>query len=291
MLKSVILGFSGVTVDKYSCAIPFALKDLLKRNKISISWNRIKEISQSSNFDEFQTNIKKENTGLTDKAINCMYIGYVKHQLNTVRRASSLIPYSARVVEELRDEYNMKIGCTTNLNKQNVDLLINTCKKNGLYFNSVVSSDQELNKSKDSPFILYKNLYLQGIYPIHNVVKVGSTIEEVKEGINAGCWSVGIAKFSKHTGINNPKEWLTECEYNRKIHNSKKILLNEGAHYVCESIKELPEVIEHINYRLKCGDRPQVCPLQYVFINGNLLDSWDYNSLFDLDRKDELFLL
>lgn len=37
---------------------------------------------------------------------------------------------------------------------------------------------------------------------------------------------------------------------------SKKKLLDSGAHYVAETIRELPDIIEDINERMAQGDRP-----------------------------------
>lgn len=39
---------------------------------------------------------------------------------------------------------------------------------------------------------------------------------------------------------------------------SKKKLLDSGAHYVAETIRELPDIIEDINERMAQGDRPWI---------------------------------
>ena len=43
---------------------------------------------------------------------------------------------------------------------------------------------------------------------VDNVVKVGDTIADIKEGLNAKVWSIGIVTGSNEMGI-------TEEEYNR----------------------------------------------------------------------------
>jgi phosphonoacetaldehyde hydrolase len=37
-----------------------------------------------------------------------------------------------------------------------------------------------------------------GIYPINAVVKVDNTVPGILEGINAGCWTVGVYKWSNY---------------------------------------------------------------------------------------------
>ena len=49
---------------------------------------------------------------------------------------------------------------------------------------------------------------------------------------------------------------LNEEEYELKIAKSYETLANAGAHYVIDSIAELPPVIEDINRRLAAGERP-----------------------------------
>ena len=49
---------------------------------------------------------------------------------------------------------------------------------------------------------------------------------------------------------------LSEEEYELKISKSYETLANAGAHYVIDSIAELPPVIEDINRRLAAGERP-----------------------------------
>jgi phosphonoacetaldehyde hydrolase len=41
-----------------------------------------------------------------------------------------------------------------------------------------------------------------------------------------------------------------------KIEKSRELLRKSGAHYVIDSIVDLPEIIEEINQRLKHGERP-----------------------------------
>ena len=80
------------------------------------------------------------------------------------------------------------------------------------------------------------------------MVKVGDTIADIKEGLNAKVWSVGIITGSNELG-------LTEEDYaampNEKLIEMKEVvrkrMLGAGAHYVLDNIKELPACIQMIN--------------------------------------------
>lgn len=49
---------------------------------------------------------------------------------------------------------------------------------------------------------------------------------------------------------------LTKEDYERKISRAYDILIHSGAHYVVDSIVDLPPVIADINRRLSKGDKP-----------------------------------
>ena len=51
-------------------------------------------------------------------------------------------------------------------------------------------------------------------------------------------------------------EALSKEDYERKLKRSYDILTNAGAHYVIDSITELPPVIDDINRRLAAGEKP-----------------------------------
>lgn len=49
---------------------------------------------------------------------------------------------------------------------------------------------------------------------------------------------------------------LSEEDYERRLARSYDILANAGAHYVIDTINDLPPVIEDINRRLAVGEKP-----------------------------------
>jgi len=88
-------------------------------------------------------------------------------------------------------------------------------------------------------------------------VKVDDTADGVKEGTSAGCWSVGLAKTGNYVALNEEEiAALSEEDYERKLARSYDILANAGAHYVIDTINDLPPVIEDINRRLANGEKP-----------------------------------
>ena len=97
-----------------------------------------------------------------------------------------------------------------------------------------------------------------GIDQIQSVVKIDDTASGVGEALNAGCWGVGVVRYSNYMNINTQEEAdsLSEEELARRMAHTRDILLKTGAHYVIDSLVDLPPVIEDINARLARGEKP-----------------------------------
>ena len=115
-----------------------------------------------------------------------------------------------------------------------------------------------MNGARPKPHMVYKNMDLLDITTIQSVVKVDDTTSGVGEGLNAGCWTVGVARYSNYMNINSLEEAaaLTQSDITRLTLETRQLLREAGAHYVIDTIVDLPAVIEDINARLSRGERP-----------------------------------
>ncbi len=84
------------------------------------------------------------------------------------------------------------------------------------------------------------------------------TVSGVGEALNAGCWGVGVARWSNYMDVDSfeHEASLSDEEIQRRLEHSRNLLRNTGAHYVIDSISELPEVCADINARLARGESP-----------------------------------
>lgn len=96
------------------------------------------------------------------------------------------------------------------------------------------------------------------VHPIQSVVKVDDTVSGVGEALEAGCWGVGVARYSNYMDIDSfeHEDKLSPEEIERRVEISRDLLRKTGAHYVVDSIADLPEVIADINKRLAAGEKP-----------------------------------
>ena len=113
--------------------------------------------------------------------------------------------------------------------------------------------------TRPKPFMIYKNMEKLNLTEIDTIVKVHDTITGVREGINAGCWSIGITDYSNYMNIDSIKQWenmSNKEKYKKKEYVRKKMQEESGAHYIINEFDELIPVIEDINLRLHLGETP-----------------------------------
>ena len=96
-----------------------------------------------------------------------------------------------------------------------------------------------------------------GVYPPAALVKVGDTVPDIHEGLNAGAWSVGVTRTGSEVGCTED-EWtaLDRGEQQARLERARLQLLAAGAHTVVESLAELPALVADLSERLRHGERP-----------------------------------
>jgi len=94
-------------------------------------------------------------------------------------------------------------------------------------------------------------------FPLEAVVKIGDTIADIEEGLNAGTWSVAVAQTGNMIGLTE-EQWgaLPRDEQTRRLENAHRKLLDAGAHYVIDTLADIHPILDQIDARLEAGDRP-----------------------------------
>jgi len=97
-----------------------------------------------------------------------------------------------------------------------------------------------------------------GVYPLHHIGKVGDTIADIEEEINAGMWSVGVMESSNEIGLTLNKYKSLEIKEQKKLkENLRAKYRSAGAHAVISNLNDLPELIERINNLLRKNIKSQ----------------------------------
>ena len=103
----------------------------------------------------------------------------------------------------------------------------------------------------------FANALQLGVYPMESIVKIGDTAPDVAEGLNAGMWTIAVAKTGNEMGLSLAEvEGLAEDECESRLARARARLTESGAHYVVDSIGDILPCLDDINDRLARKERP-----------------------------------
>jgi|TARA_B100000408_G_scaffold34696_1_gene26219 phosphonoacetaldehyde hydrolase len=266
-VQAVILDWSGTTADAYVVAPAVVFVEVFKRQKVEISMVEARgpmglrkdlHIKALTEVDEIKERWKKIHGKYPEQSdVDRMFADFVPLQLDCLRKYTTLLPGVAEVTQRLQKQ-GIKIGSTTGFVRSMVDILEEDSAKQGYKPDASVAGDEVTNGARPSPHMVYKNLDMLNITPIQSVVKVDDTASGVGEAVNAGCWGIGVTRYSNYMNVDTPEDGkkLSEDEIKKRVAKTKDILEKAGAHYILESLADIEPVIEDINKRLARGERP-----------------------------------
>jgi len=266
-VQAVILDWSGTTADAYVVAPAVVFVEVFKRQKVEISMVEARgpmglrkdlHIKALTEVDEIKERWKKIHGKYPEQSdVDRMFADFVPLQLDCLRKYTTLLPGVAEVTQRLQKQ-GIKIGSTTGFVRSMVDILEEDAAKQGYKPDASVAGDEVTSGARPSPHMVYKNLDMLNITPIQSVVKVDDTTSGVGEAVNAGCWGIGVTRYSNYMDVDTPEDGkkLSEDEIKKRVAKTKDILEKAGAHYILESLADIEPVIEDINKRLARGERP-----------------------------------
>ena len=266
-VKALVLDWSGTLADAYVIAPAVVFVEVFKNQGVEISMLEargpmglrkdlhIKKLTEDPTIAERWKGIKGKFPDQSD--VDAMFADFVPAQLDCLRKYTTLLPGVKDVCQRLQAK-GIKLGASTGFIRSMVDVLLEDSIKQGLNLDATVAGDEVANGARPSPHMVYKNLDLMGIDQIQSVVKIDDTASGVGEAINAGCWGVGLVRYSNYMNINTQEEAdaMSEGEFARRMAITRDILLKTGAHYVIDSLADIEPVIDDINARLARGERP-----------------------------------
>ena len=265
-VKLVIFDWAGTTMD-YGCYAPAVVfVEVFKRRGVEITMEqarrpmglkKLDHIRAISQQDEVAALWKKvHGKACTEADVQDMFEkDFVPLQVACIADYSELIPGTVETVNELRSR-GMKIGSTSGYFTEAMEINFREAKKQG-YVPDVNACASDVPAGRPEPWMVLSNMQQARIFPPEAVVKIDDTKPGVAEGLNAGTWTIGLAKTGNEVGLNEKElAALPPEEVKRKVERATDGLAKSGAHYVVESIADVPPVINEIEQRLKMGDRP-----------------------------------
>ena len=264
-LKAAILDWAGTTVDYGSFAPTAVFIKLFARQGIKITeaharlpmglmkkdhLRAIAAIPEVSRQWEAQF-----GAPITAAQIDSMFQDFVPLQVECLQEYAEPIPGVIETIAAFR-KMGMKIGSTTGYTREMMDVLFPAAQRKG-YAPDACVTPTDVPAGRPYPWMCYQNAIELQVYPLSAFVKIGDTLPDIEEGLNAGMWTVGLALSGNLLGLTQAeKESLPESELARRREIISAQLFNAGAHYVVDGLWDCLDVIADINRRLENGEKP-----------------------------------
>ncbi len=264
-VKLAIFDWAGTTVD-YGCYAPVVVfVEVFKRNGVEISVEEAREpmgvhklvhIRRISQMPAVARRWQDAHgRPCTEEDVQRMYEEVIPIQLDCLAEYADLIPGTDHVVADLRKR-NIQIGSTTGYPREMMDLLVPEAQKRGYSPDSVVCVS-DVPSGRPAPWMCFANAQNLDVYPMEACVKIGDTVPDIEEGLNAGMWTIGLTKSGNEVGLNEQEiAALPAGELQTRLGRACKRLAGAGAHFVVDTIAEVLPVIDEIQRQLAAGERP-----------------------------------
>jgi phosphonoacetaldehyde hydrolase len=265
-LTLVIFDWAGTTVDHgcFAPVVPF--QELFRARGVELSESEAREpmglgkrdhINALLAMPEVAARWKLAHTRLpTESELDRMFTEeFAPRQLESIADCCELVPGLLDCIARLRKR-GLKVGATTGYFREAEQMVVAAAKRQGFEPDAHFSAG-DVPAGRPAPWMIYRNMEALGVYPTAAVVKVGDTVPDIEEGRNAGVWSIGVAATGSDTGLSAVQlASLAPGDRNVRVGFARQKLLAAGAHYVIDSVADLPELLPQIEERINAGERP-----------------------------------
>jgi phosphonoacetaldehyde hydrolase len=115
----------------------------------------------------------------------------------------------------------------------------------------------DIAEGRPAPWLIFENARRLGVYPMAAIVKLDDTVAGIEAGLNAGTWTIGVAKSGNEVGLSEAelkaRSAAEQCEF---IERARGRLREARPHYVVDSVSEIIPVLDEIDERLSEGQTP-----------------------------------
>jgi phosphonoacetaldehyde hydrolase len=264
-LKAVILDWAGTTMD-YGCYAPAVVfVEVYRRQQVPISVAEaripmgahkkvhLRQISQLDAVAQRWESVHGRRP--TEDDVEAMFQEFIPLQLACLADYAELVPGTLDTVKECRRR-GLKIGSTTGYTAEMMAILMREAKRRGYEPDATVCAT-DVPAGRPEPWMCLQNAQLLRLYPMESIVKVGDTLPDIEEGLNAGMWTVGLAKTGNELGLNESEIAKVPADVLKgRLATAYRRMHQTGAHYVADGIWDVPAILDKIQARLARGERP-----------------------------------
>lgn len=271
LIRACIFDLGGTIIDRYSLTTLIAIRKTFKIRGIDLCPQLIREDMGLNKMDHINKIFESEDIQkqwydrnletIDDRVKRDIFKEFSIIQKNETIERMKVIPQTKKCIRYLQDN-DILTGVTTGFDYEQTMRVKSLLETYNIYLDSYVSSTCLDLPGRPEPYMIHKNMDNLDIDDPKRIIKIDDTVSGIKEGLNAGCITVAVARWSVNMGIDTYEDMTRldniiiygstnySLNYHMQKENLKKckeILKKSGAHYVIDTLEELPGIIEHIN--------------------------------------------
>jgi len=264
-IKAVVFDWAGTMIDFGSCAPVDAMVTAFAQSGIEVAASQVRQYMGLAKRDHVEAMLMSPALVVAWQAVHRthptradgdrIYAALEPLMAQSAARHTTLIAGAADMVAGLRAQ-GVKIGSCTGYTRAMMAGILPRAAEQGYAPDCVVCAG-ETDEGRPSPLMLWKNLVELGVWPAEACVKVDDAEVGIAEGVNAGCWSVGVAASGNLVGLDRVAfDALNPSARDAIVTQARDALIAAGAHYVIDTAADLPKVLTEIEQRLSRGEAP-----------------------------------
>lgn len=264
-IQGVILDWAGTAVD-HGCRGPaavfirafqeFGIEPTIGEAREPMGMEKREHVRAMLNMERLKDAWNsKYGADPAERDVDCVFALVQEMMPVTLADYAEPVPGCVEAMAALRNR-GVKIGSCTGYNRPMMRELLPLAERAGFKPDCLVTSD-EVPAGRPWPWMCWLNCMRLGIFPPEAVIKVGDTLADIQEGINAGHWVAAVTRTSNAIGM-DAKETagMEPVRLAAMEEELGKRFQSAGAHFVISSIADLPSICDLVEERLAKGERP-----------------------------------
>jgi phosphonoacetaldehyde hydrolase len=264
-LRAVIFDWAGTVLDYGSRAPVIAVMQTFESLEVPVTVDEARGPMGRAKRDHLRAMLEtpriaeawRQSHGEepTEKSVDRIYEAFLATQTEVIAAHCELIPGCLAAIEHCRQR-GLRLGSSTGYTKALMDLVMSAAAEQGLTFDAMLCAD-DVPDGRPAPWMCLENARRLGVYPVQALVAVDDTTVGIEAGLNAGMWTVGVAKSGNLVGLSLAElNRLAPAMQQARVASARRQLDAAGAHFVIDSVADLPAALDKIEATLQAGATP-----------------------------------
>ena len=251
-ISCVIFDWAGTTVD-YGCFAPLhAFISIFEKRGIHLTPDEARGPMGLPKLDHVRTLTQlprisaawQETFGRLpqEEDVLSLYADFEPTLFQGLADFTDPIPGVTETVAALR-ERGIRIGSTTGYTRAMMEVVAPAAAAKG-YAPDCLFTPNEVAGGRPAPWMIYRCCEALNVWPLSAVVKVGDTLSDIAEGLNASVTTVGVILGSNELGLTRAEvDALPAGELRNRMDTVRNRYLAAGAHHVIDTLSDLPALL------------------------------------------------